>query len=125
MNIGESLPRNAQRFPAKRAIVDAHRTVTYREFHDRTNRLANYLFAQDIRKGDLVGLSCGSRAEHFEAIFALAKIGAVAVPFDYHWSARECEAMVNFFAPRAFILEGRKETTDLTGILRERMTQER
>ena len=27
MNIGESLPRNAQHFPDKRAIVDAHRTV--------------------------------------------------------------------------------------------------
>ena len=81
MNIGESLPRNAQHFPDKRAIVDAHRTVTYRELHERTNRLANYLLNQDIRKGDLIGLSVGSRAEHFEALFAIAKIGAIAVPF--------------------------------------------
>ena len=29
MNIGESLTRNAQHFPDKRAIVDAHRSVTY------------------------------------------------------------------------------------------------
>jgi len=119
MNIGESLPRNAQHFPKKRAIVDAHGTVTYRELHERTNRLANYLLNQGITKGDLVGLSCGSRAEHFEALFALAKIGATAVPFDFTWSARECEAMVHFFAPKAFFLETRKETESLTQIARE------
>jgi len=117
MNIGESLPRNAQHFPDKRAIVDAHRTVTYLELHERTNRLANYLIAQGIRKGDLVGLSCGSRAEHFEALYALAKIGAIAVPFDFNWSAQECEAMLRFFAPRAFFLETRKETEALSKIV--------
>ena len=116
MNIGESLPRNAQHFPNKRAIVDAHRTVTYREFHERTNRLANYLLAHGIGKADLVGLSCGSRAEHFEALFAVAKIGAIAVPFDFNWSAQECEAMLRFFAPKAFFLEARKETEDLRAI---------
>ena len=119
MNIGESLPRNAQHFPDKRAIVDAHRAVTFREFHERTNRLANYLLAQGICKGDLVGLSCGSRAEHFEALFAVAKIGAIAVPFDFNWSAQECEAMLGFFAPKAFFLETRKETDALTKLARE------
>ena len=92
MNIGESLPRNAQHFPQKPAIVDAHRSVTFRDLHLRTNRLANYLRTTGIAKGDIVGLSCGSRAEHFETLFALAKIGAIAVPYDYHWSARECAA---------------------------------
>jgi fatty-acyl-CoA synthase len=119
MNIGESLPRNAQHFPNKRAIVDARRTVTYRELHERTNRLANYLLAQGIRKGNLVGLSCGSRAEHFEALFAIAKIGAVAVPFDFNWSAQECEAMMRFFAPQAFLLETRRETQALSKIARD------
>jgi acyl-CoA synthetase (AMP-forming)/AMP-acid ligase II len=121
MNIGESLPRNAQHSPHKRAIVDAHRTVTYSQLHERTNRLANYLLAQGVRKGDLVGLSCGSRAEHFEALFAAAKIGAVAVPFDFNWSARECEAMLGFFAPKAFFLEARKETEALAAIARRQI----
>ena len=124
MNIGESLPRNAQRFPKKLAIVDSQKSLTFLDLHLCTNRLADYFLKQGIRKGDMVGLSCGSRAEHFEAIFALAKIGAITVPFDYHWSAQECEAMVNFFAPRAFVLEGRKETKELAGILRECMTRE-
>ena len=119
MNIGESLPRNAQHFPQKPAIVDAHRSVTFRDLHLRTNRLANYLLTAGIAKGDIVGLSCGSRAEHFETLFALAKIGAIAVPYDYHWSARECAAMVKFFGPKGFIVESRKETEELAASVRD------
>lgn len=119
MNIGESLPRNAQHFPDKRAIAEVRRTVTYGDLHERTNRLAQYLLAQGIGKGDLVGLCVGSRAEHFEALFALAKIGAIAVPFDFNWSALEGEAMLHFFAPKAFFLEARRETEALTALARE------
>ena len=119
MNIGESLPRNAQHFPGKPAIVDAQRTVCYRELHERTSSLANYLLSQGIGKGDLVGLSCGSRAEHFEALFAIAKIGAVAAPFDFNWSEQESEAMLRFFGPKAFLLELRHETEGLAEIVGE------
>lgn len=121
MNVGKALPRNAQHFPRKIAIVDKKRSLTYLEFHLRTNRLANYLLEQGIAPGDPVGLACGNRSEHCEVLFALAKIGAVAVPFDYHWTLRECDAMVNFFAPKAFILEERTETRDLEASLGDRL----
>lgn len=121
MNIGESLIRNAQHFPDKRAIVDASRSVTYAALHERTDRLANYLLKQGIDKGDLIALSIGSRAEHFEALFAIAKIGAIAVPFDFNWSAQECEAMLAFFAPKAFFVETRKETAALQELADERI----
>ena len=121
MNIGEALPRNAQRTPNKLAIVDRRRSLTFLEFHERVNRLAHYLRQQGLGKGDLVALSCGSRAEHFEALFALGKIGALAVPFDFNWSAGECAAMVGFFEPKAFILEGRAETQSLFDLARGRV----
>ncbi|HYA28194.1 MAG TPA: long-chain fatty acid--CoA ligase, partial [Acidobacteriota bacterium] len=125
MNIGESLPRNAQHFPDKPALVDGRRTVTYGQFHERTNRLANYLLNSGLSKGDLVGLSCGSRAEHFEALFAIAKLGAVAIPFDFNWSAQECAAMVRFFQPKAFVMESRSETEALNAIVREHIERDR
>jgi fatty-acyl-CoA synthase len=121
MNINEALFRNAQYAPQQLAIVDRRRSLTFREFHARVNRLARYLLQQGIGKSDLVALSCGSRAEHFEALFAVGKIGALAVPFDFNWSARECEVMAGFFAPKAFILEGRAETAALGELARERV----
>ena len=125
MNIGESLIRNAQHFPDKRAIVDANRCVTYAALHERTNRLANYLHKQGVAKGDLVALSIGSRAEHFEALFAIAKIGALAVPFDFNWSAQECDAMLRFFDPKAFFLELRKETEALMALANDAISDDR
>lgn len=125
MNIGESLPRNAQHFPDKPAILDGQRCVSYRELHERTNRLASYLLSQGVAKGDLAGLSCGSRAEHFETLFALAKIGAVAVPFDFNWRRQESEAMLRFFEPKTFFLESRKETDGLAQIAREHVRRDK
>jgi len=121
MNISEALPRHAQRSPHKLAIVDRRRSLTFLDFHRRVNRLARYLRQQGLGKGDPVALSCGSRAEHFEALFALGKIGALAVPFDFNWSAVECAAMVGFFEPKAFILEGRAETKSLFDLAQERV----
>jgi fatty-acyl-CoA synthase len=125
MKIGEALFRNAHHFPQKLAIVDRRRSLTFQEFHGRVNRLAQYMMQQGVGKGDLVAVSCGSRAEHFEALFALGKMGAVAVPFDFHWSAPECEAMVGFFAPKAFILEGRTETKALGELAHARVDANR
>lgn len=119
MNIGDALPRNAQRFPRKAALVDARRSISFLELHLRTNRLGNYLLRQGVEPGDRIGVSCGSRAEHLEMPFALAKVGAIAVPFDYNWSPAECDAMVRFLEPKAFILEYRKETEPLVSIARE------
>src|SRR5918994_150706 len=122
MIIGEALPRNAQHFPNKLAIVDQDKSLTHLNLHLRTNRFGKYLLRQGVRRGDRVAVSCGSRSEHFEMLFGLAKIGAVAVPFDYHWSAHECAAMLEFFKPKAFILEDRNETQDLFSLVRQHIS---
>lgn len=121
MNVGEALPRNAQQYPGKLALRDERTSRTHLDLHLRTNRLANYLAGHGVRPGDVVPFSCGSRCENFEVLFALAKIGAVAVPFDYHWSANECDAMNDFLNPRAFVVEAREETRHLLAALPERL----
>jgi fatty-acyl-CoA synthase len=120
MNIGEGLPRNAQHFPKKLALRDHAKSLTYLDLHLRTNQLGNYLLAHGVRPGDRVAFSCGSRSENFELLFALGKIGAVAVPFDFHWSLQECRAMIDFLEPKAFVVEGRQETRHLSSVLAER-----
>ena len=125
MNMGDALPRNAQRFPHKLAIVEERRRVTHLDLHLRTNRLANYLLQQGVTPGDRVALACGNRSEHLEIIFALAKIGVTAIPFDYRWSLSEYEAMITFFEPKAFVLEERKETTAVWNLLLDRLESKR
>ena len=125
MNISEGLPRNAQRFPKKLALRDHAKSLTHLDLHLRTNRLGNYLLAHGVRPGDLVAFSCGSRSENFELLFAIGKIGAVAVPFDFHWSSQECRAMIDFLEPKAFVVEARQETRHFSGLLPQRFEPSR
>ena len=78
-----------------------------------------------LRKGDRVALSCGNRAEHLEFIFALAKIGAISVPFDYGWSLQEYDAMIKFFEPSAFLIEDRSETRNVWELVQDRLDAKR
>jgi len=55
----------------------------------------------------------------------VAKIGAIAVPFDFNWSGQECAAMLRFFAPKAFFLEKRKETEALKTLTRQHIEPSR
>jgi acyl-CoA synthetase (AMP-forming)/AMP-acid ligase II len=125
MNIGEALPRNAQHYPKKLALHDGTKSVSHLDLHLRTNRLSNYLLQHGVRRSDPVVFSCGNRTENFEIFFALAKIGAIAVPFDYHWSKDECRMMFEFIAPVAVILEGRSETYHLSDFIQERFLPSR
>ena len=125
LNMGDALLRNAQRFPTKLALDDGRVKRTYLDLQLRTNRLGNYFLQQGICPGDHVAVSCGNRAEHLEVIFALAKIGVTAVPFDYHWSRQESDAMLKFFAPKAFVIEERHETADTADLVLDRLGAKR
>ena len=123
--MGDALLRNAQRFPTKLALDDGRVKRTYLDLQLRTNRVSNYFLQQGICPGDHVAVSCGNRAEHLEVIFALAKIGVTAVPFDYHWSRQESDAMLKFFAPKAFVIEERHETADTADLVLDRLGAKR
>lgn len=105
MNLISDLPRlNANRFSDKTAVVyPGDVRVTYREFNERTNRLANGLTDLGIRKGDRLGILAMNSKEALETFFATQKIGAVAVPLNFRITPREvkycldaakCQALV-------------------------------
>ena len=62
------------------AVVLPERTLTYRTLHDEAERLAGALVASGVGPGTLVVLVLPNRVEMPVALFALARIGAVAVP---------------------------------------------
>ena len=55
-------------------------TVTYAELSAEVNRLANALLEAGITRGDAVGLYLPMSSQVVTAFYAVAKIGAVAVP---------------------------------------------
>jgi acyl-CoA synthetase (AMP-forming)/AMP-acid ligase II len=103
--MGDALRRNAYKYAVKVAIKDEARKVTYRELNGRVNRLAHGLLASGLRKGDAVALLVGNRIEHLEILFALAKIGALAIPLDAKWRALEIGSTLSALQPAALFVE--------------------
>lgn len=56
------------------------RSYTFGEMQDTANRLANYLAAQGIKRGDRVGVNAPQKPETVFAHVAAWKLGAVSVP---------------------------------------------
>ena len=80
MDIGNLLSRHAQYQPDKPAVVFEDRRLTYKEYNQNVNRLANALLDMGIQKGDKISTLLPNCMEILEVYWAAAKIGAVAVP---------------------------------------------
>ncbi|MCP4750792.1 MAG: long-chain-acyl-CoA synthetase [Proteobacteria bacterium] len=77
-SFGTYIERNALRYPDNVAIFYEDTRYTYREFNEWTNRYANYLIAEGLKKGDIAAVMLENRPEMLMVIAALGKIGAVA-----------------------------------------------
>ena len=108
--IGDALKRNAYKYSVKTALREGARVVTYGELNQRVNRLANGLLAAGFCQGAAAALLVGNRIEHFEILFALAKIGVIAIPLDVKWRALEIGSTLSSLDPAAVFLDPACET---------------
>lgn len=105
MWLTQLLQRNHQCFPDRTALVDARRSVTWAEFHDRVTRLAHGLRARGIGHGDRVAVLSLDRIEVLETYFALARLGALFVPLNHSLTPAEVTGIAESCDPVAVIGE--------------------
>lgn len=77
--------------PDRIAIVDARGTLSYRELCVLTQRLALHMLALGIGKEDRFGLQLPNWRHLILLRFALARIGAVALPIPSDWGERDVQ----------------------------------
>lgn len=63
--------------------------ITWHEFDQKANRLANFLLSRGIRKGTKVGILLMNCLEWLPIYFGILKSGAMAVPLNFRYSADE------------------------------------
>ena len=80
MNIGSLLTGHARYQPNKLALVFEDNRLTYQEYNQNINRLANAMLDMGIKKGDKVATLLPNCMELLEIYWAIGKIGAVVVP---------------------------------------------
>lgn len=65
------------------------REMTWREFDDKANRLANLLRERGLEKGHKVGILLMNCLEWLPIYFGVLKTGAIAVPMNYRYTEDE------------------------------------
>ncbi|RDI53811.1 class I adenylate-forming enzyme family protein [Microvirga subterranea] len=88
------LARNVQLAPDRDFIISESETLTYREFGERTARLANVLAQHGIGKGDRVGLYLPSTPLMAVAFWACQRLGAIPTPLSAMFRHSELRRIV-------------------------------
>jgi len=93
--IAEHLERTAAKFPDSIALIDGETRISYLELTRRVTAFAQYL-KQDlaVAPGAAVGFFLPNCWEFVVGFFAVAKIGAVCMPFNTRWRASELESYI-------------------------------
>ena len=81
------------RHPDRVAIVDDRGTVTFREIHERTDRLARALADRRVGPGSRVAVLCRNHRGPIETILAVSKLGADVVLLNTGLSPSQMKAV--------------------------------
>lgn len=78
----EGIERWADETPDTTAIIACDRTLTYKEYNERANRVARALIIRGVVKGDRIVLLLPRTSDFLVSLFALMKCGAAYIPMD-------------------------------------------
>lgn len=115
------LAKRAWLSPNRVALVDAvtQQEVTFAEWNQRSNRVANALHDLGLRKGDRVAVLAMNSLEYLDLIFACQKTGTIVQSLNWRLTAHELEALIRDATPRVLIYSA--EFSEVIACLRSRV----
>jgi fatty-acyl-CoA synthase len=102
MNVGSLLTIPANKFPDRTALIHENKRFTYRQFNERSNRIAQALLSFGLQKGDRVATLLFNSPEVVEVFMGAAKAGGVFTPINFRLAAEEVIHLVNHSDARIF-----------------------
>ena len=105
LNVGQIVAAHARLQPDKIGARDSKRALTFAQWNERSNCLANALLGLGLVKGDRVALLAYNCIEWLELYVALAKAGLVAVPINFRLTPPEIEYIVANCEARAMVVQ--------------------
>ncbi|RSN17360.1 non-ribosomal peptide synthetase [Streptomyces sp. WAC 01325] len=85
--IVEMFLEQARNRPDAIAVVDEHRSLTYRQAADMSAQLANHLIERGLTAEQVVGISLPRSAEMVIGLLGVLRAGCAFVPLDPQWPA--------------------------------------
>ena len=109
MLVTEMLARNARMYQNAVALIERdpaknkRRQVTWGEFHEQANAVANALVSRGIRKGDKVIQLMTNCMEWLPIYFGILRAGAWAVPLNYRFVGQDIALCAGIAEAKALI----------------------
>jgi acyl-CoA synthetase (AMP-forming)/AMP-acid ligase II len=110
MTITEMLARNARMYPDDNALIELkpsrkeRKEITWREFDERANRIANALIDRGVSKGDKVIHLMMNSISWLEVYFGIIRTGAWAVPLNFRFTSNDIRYCTDISEARVMIL---------------------
>ena len=94
LTLHENLRHHVATRPDKVAMVYEDKTYTFQQMHDDACRIAHALNTHGIGQGDHVGIFMRNHWSYIPLYYALAMMGAVAIPLNYMLRADQASALL-------------------------------
>lgn len=105
MNLADALAHHARSRPEQPAIIEGDRVLRHGALDRAVRQMAAHLLALGARPGAVLGIALRDSTEHLLALYAAARLGAVALPMDWRWTEAEKLAVARHFGPRLVLAE--------------------
>lgn len=103
MSVYELLKETAKKYGEKEAIYDLHQRFSYKQLKVDVDFFAGGLKGMGVGKGDRVAVSLPNWYETVVILFAIAKLGAIVVPFSPKYKSHEVEYILGNAEPKLLI----------------------
>ena len=77
--------------------------LTWRDFNDQSNRIANFLLSRGFKKGDKVAILLMNCLEWLPIYFGILKSGCMAVPLNFRYTADEIKYCLELADAKALV----------------------
>jgi len=111
MNMIDIIEKNARMYPHNpafleiRPVTKLRKAITWENFGDRINRLANALTERGVRKGEKVFILGKNSISWLETYFAVMSTGAWAVPLNFRFNDENIKYCADVAQPVAFLMD--------------------
>ena len=105
LHFGDIVAMDAYLYPDKVGARDLTRSLTFREWNDRSCKLATALVGLGLEKGDRIAVLAYNCLEWMEIYAAVAKAGLVMVPINFRLVGPEVQYIVENSEAKAVIVQ--------------------
>ena len=113
MNFARFCALNAKKFPNREFLIESwpskgiRRSLTWGEFNEKTDRLANYMVKEcGVRKGEIVLQFMTNSVDWWVVYMAVLKAGAVVTPLNFRFAANDVKYAADVARCKVLVVDG-------------------